>query len=63
MVKTSRPKTKPDKALMERLETQGFIEQPTSPKAPTRKPLLSKIQSGDKTTAEIITEGRLRAME
>jgi hypothetical protein len=54
-----RRKTKrPDKALMVRLEAEGFIEEPAAPKAPVRQPLPSKIGPNDKTTAEIIAEGR-----
>ncbi len=52
------PKTKPDKAILERLEAEGFIEWPEGPKPALRKPLPSKIGPDDKTTAQIISEGR-----
>lgn len=54
-----KPKTKrPNKALLERLEAEGFIEEPTAPKAALRQALPSTIGQNDKTTAEIIAEGR-----
>ncbi len=41
------PKTKPDKAILDRLEAEGFIEWPEGPKPALRKPLMGIMEELD----------------
>ena len=56
MAKTAGKQVKPDKALIEKLEAEHFIEWPEAPKAPLPKPVMT-IKKG-KSIAQIVSEQR-----
>ena len=48
---------KPSKAVIARLEAEGFIEEPLGPKPPLPTPVPTKLKKGE-SIAEIVTSQR-----